>query len=309
MTDSILYCHPYNFRNCNPKNRLITKEHISKIFRKFKIDAEVKNLDTYRGAFIHESYVVPNDEDLNKEPPLEPDEYDPEFTNWTPLQDETYDRLEFLGDRVLDLVVGDYIYHRFPEEKEGFLTSLKTKLVRGSRLCIFAKKLKFDRYIQVSQKYDQYRHNNDVLEDVFEAFLGALFIDFGRHAKAFGICKDLVVGLIERYLNISQIVRKQDNYKALLLEHYHAHFKTDPRYKLLSKYGPTNNRIFRCGVTNPDGHIIATGEGRKQVDGDQEAAKNALKIYGVDVYSDSEEPDKEIYSDSDSETLSEPSEN
>jgi ribonuclease-3 len=291
----------YFIRNANPNNKWITIDHIHKIFKKFHIvDTVVNNIDIFKGACVHESYLIPDADVLNAEPALLPNEYDPDYTNWIPLQKQSYDRLEFLGDRVIDLIIGDYIYHRYPEAQEGFLTDVKTRLVRGSKLCILAKKLHLDQFILVGKRSDKYRYNNDVLEDVFEAFVGALYSDLGCHAKAFGVCKDLVVRMLEKYLNFTQIVRRQDNYKKLLLEYYHSHYHIDPKYVLISTYGPTNARRFKCGVKNIDGHTIATGESARIIDAEQLAAKQGLKYHGVDVYSDSEEPDKEIYSDSDS---------
>ena len=299
----------YQLRNGNPINRRISEHDIHKIFRKFKIDAKVNNISNYYEAFVHESYVAPTSEILEKEPPLTSDEiafYKKNVQEVLPFQNNSYDRLEFIGDRVLDLIIADYIFHRYPDEAEGFWTELKTKLVRGSRLCILAKKLRLDRFILVSRKYDKYRRNDDVLEDVFEAFLGAIYRDFGCHTQAFGICKDFVVTLMERYLNFTLIVRRQDNYKRLLLEYYHKHFGAgkDPKYVTQSFEGPSNDRLWKSGVTNIDGFVIATGEARTSTGADQMAAKEALKYYGVqELYSDSEEPIKEVYSDSDSESL------
>ncbi len=294
----------YHVHHRNPKNRLITIEDVYKIFRKFKINKTVNHIENYRQAFIHLTYVKPTHEQLNKELPLSHNEIDHKYQNYIDFQDESYDRLEFLGDRVIDLIVGDYIFHRY-HEKEGFMTDLKTQLVRGTNLCILSKKLKLFRYILISRRSeDKCRKKDDILEDVFEAFIGAIYIDFGCEGEAFSVCKKFVWALMERYLNFSQLVRRQDNYKHQLLQYYHKYFKgADPEYTTISTYGPTNNRIFKAGVKNIDGYVITNGEGRKLVYAEQMAAKEALKYYEQEVYSDSEEPIKEIYSDSESESL------
>lgn len=295
---------PYHFRNGNPLNKLITIEHINNIFSKFKIPAKINRLETFYQAFVHKSFTLPTLEQLSLESPLMENEYDPNFPNWVPLQLASYERLEFLGDSILGCVITDYIVQRYPKEEEGFLTRLKTQLVRGTNLCILAKKLKFDRYVLLARNYEKARNNNDILEDVLEAFIGALYRDLGGHGHAYEICQLFIINLIERYININQFARRQDNYKDLLLQYFHKHFNgANPRYCLISTYGPTNNRVFKTGIINTDGKVITEGEGSKMVFAEQAAAKEALKYYGVDVYSDSEEPVKELYSDSDSESL------
>jgi len=295
---------PYKLRNGNPRNQLIPGEHIDKIFSKFKIPVKINKLENYYQAFVHKSFILPTAEQLELEAPLMNNEYEEDYPNWVPLQPASYERLEFLGDSVLGCVITDYIVERYPKEEEGFLTRLKTQLVRGTNLCILAKKLKFDRYILLSRRYEKGRNNNDILEDVLEAFIGALYKDLGGKGQAYEICQTFIINLIERYININQYARRQDNYKDLLLQYYHKHFNgANPRYCLISTYGPTNNRVFKAGAINTDNKVITEGEGSKMVFAEQAAAKNALKYYGMEVYSDSEEPVKELYSDSDSESL------
>lgn len=299
---------PYHFRNANPVNQLITRDFIHRIFSKFQINAEITDLALYQRAFVHKSYVEPTEEQINLEPPLTKEEYDPNYPSWVKLQPEDYEILEFKGDSILGSIITDYITDRYPHQGEGFLTRLKTQLVRGTNLCILSKKLKFNRYLLLSSRYEEKgRNNNAVLEDVFEAFLGALFIDFKRSqgvGVAYQICNDLVLGLVQRYININQFARRQDNYKDLLLQYYHKNFSgANPRYCLISTHGPTNNRTFMAGVIDYDGRVVTQGEGTKLVFAEQAAAKEALKFYGQEVYSDSEEPVKELYSDSDSESL------
>jgi len=296
---------PYSFRNCNANNQYITEEHINKIFKKLDIDEKINDIKNYQLAFVHKSYIEPTDEQLELEPPLSEEEWNPNYKNWIPLQPEAYERLEFLGDSILGAVITHYIYERYPKEEEGFMTRLKTQFVRGTNLCIVSKKLKFDRYLLLSSKYEGKGRNKDsILEDVLEAFIGGIFLDFGGGAKAFGVCQNFIIRSMERYLNMSQFARRQDNYKDLLLQYYHKYFNgANPTYTLISVYGPTNNRVFKAGVHNTDNEIITTGEGSKLVFAEQAAAKEALKYYEQQVYSDSEEPNREIFTDSDSESL------
>jgi ribonuclease III len=292
---------PYTYRNTNPENVVIESKDVEKIFKKMGIEKKINNIEFYKQAFIHESYVKPTEKNILETEPLAENEYNEEFVKWPALANESYDRQEFLGDRVIDLIIADYIVNRYPNENEGFLTELKTKIVRGSRLCILAKKLKLYKFVQLSPDASRFRKDNDVLEDVFEAFIGAIYKDFGRHGEAYGICKDFLIKLLERYLNFSHIVNRKDNYKKILGEYYHEHFKMDIKFKTVSIYGPTNNRIFKSSVLNIDGFPISTGEGYKSIEAEQMAAKEALKYYGETVFSDSDEPIKEVYTDSESE--------
>tara|TARA_R100001163_G_C5067780_1_gene207183 strand:+ start:374 stop:1387 length:1014 start_codon:yes stop_codon:yes gene_type:complete len=318
---------PFYFRNVNPNNRLITKQHIEKIFKKFGINEEINDIRNYQVAFVHKSYVRPDSPDpedevtitdsdnidsitkeeyidnvLSANPSLEGFQ-DPEIRNkWVDLQSTPYEIMELLGDSIIGNIVIDYLIERYPGQQEGYLTKFKTQLVRGTSLCILAKRLKFDKYVLISRKEESKgsRQNEAILEDVLEAFIGAVYVDFGKHAKAFGICKDLFVRLMERYMNLNLFARRKNNYKDLLLQYFHKNFSGEnPKYRQVSFYGPTNNRIFKAGVINTDGHMITTGEGTKLVEAEQEAAKEALKYYGLEVYSDSEDPDLKLYYESD----------
>jgi len=300
----------FSFRNLNPKNKTISQEWIDKIFNKLEIDVKINNLKLFQRAFVHTSYVTPDEKMLTEDKMTFPDPEELKSYKFikteemVPLQELSYESLEFLGDSILNSIVVSYIHRRYRKEKEGeqgFLTDLKNKLIRGTLLCILAKKLKFNSYIMISRNQEILRLNDSVLEDVFEAFIGALFIDQGEKGHAYGLCQQFIVTLMEKYLDFGQIIHRRDNYKAQLLEYYHSHFYgADPKYDLISKYGPTYDRIFRCAVLNIDGIRIATGEGTKKTYAEQEAAKNALKYFGEDVYSDSEAPDKEVFSESES---------
>lgn len=301
---------PYSYRNCNPNNQYITEEHIHKIFDKLEIKERIKDLSQYQLAFVHKSYLQPSVDQLGLEVPLSENEVKSDedirkFKEMIPLQKESYERLEFLGDSILGAVITHYIYERYPDEEEGFMTKLKTQFVRGTNLCIISKKLKFHRYTLLSSKYEENgRKKDSILEDILEAFIGAIFLDFGGGGHAFAVCQNFIMRAMERYLNISRYAYIDDNYKDLLLQYYHDKFDgANPKYVTISTDGPTNNRIFRAGVLNTDGEIIATGEGTRLVNAEQMASKEALKYYGEDVYSESEEPDRELYTDSDSESL------
>lgn len=285
----------YHIRNRNPNNKWITTDFINNKLKEYGVNNKINDIEIYKEAFIHENYKIPSNDIINLENPLKNDEIDENYKKYIPFQNKSYERLEFLGDRVLELIVCDYIFHRYKNENDGFLSSLKMRMIRGSTLSVFSSKLEFDKYIIISKRYENNRKDMDILEDVFEAFLGALYTDFGCGGIAYEVCKTFMFSLIEKYLNMAHIVRQEDNYKKQLMEYYHLKYKVTPKYIKVSTYGPTYNMLFKAAVLNIDGNIIATGEGSTLKDAEQLAAKEALKSFGVEIYDNENEYDKSIY--------------
>jgi len=132
------------------------------------LDIKVNNIDIYQKAFIHRSYLKNNYND----------EHD---TKCVPLQETCNETYEFLGDTILNSVVGSYLYERFSDENEGFLTKTRTKMVRGTTLGQLAKRLGFGQWVIISQHVDTEsgRENLRILEDLFESFIAAIYLDNG----------------------------------------------------------------------------------------------------------------------------------
>jgi ribonuclease-3 len=129
------------------------------------VDTKIKQLDLYQRAFTHKSALK---------------EYE-QFT-------ESFETLEFIGDSVLGFVITKFLFDRFEERQEGFLTKARTKLVRGETLAGIAKKLGLEKYVIMDEKgiRNGWNNNPKILEDVFEALIGAIYMDIGLlHAKEF----------------------------------------------------------------------------------------------------------------------------
>jgi dsRNA-specific ribonuclease len=152
----------------NPLNALISSDDVEKIMRENGLDIKVNDIDTYRKAFIHRSYLKNNYND----------EHD---SKCLPLQDVCNETYEFLGDTILNSVVGSYLYERFSSENEGFLTKTRTKMVRGTTLGQLAKRLGFGKWVVISQHVETEggRENLRILEDLFESFIAAIYLDNG----------------------------------------------------------------------------------------------------------------------------------
>ena len=152
----------------NPHNKLITAKDLQDVFLSLGMDLKVNNIEIYRKAFVHRSYL--------KHKCKEPFEED-----CIPLQDDCNESYEFLGDTILNSVVGSYLYERFPFENEGFLTKTRTKMVRGVTLGEISKRLNFGKWVIISQhvQAENGRENLRILEDLFESFIGAIYLDNG----------------------------------------------------------------------------------------------------------------------------------
>ena len=154
----------------NPSNLVMTKEDIQTIIRGHHVP---RNLDLYRTSMVHKSYCTRKNQNIETGNVNCPN-------NCLPLQDESSERLEFLGDAVLNLVIGNYLFERYPDENEGFLTKMRTKLVCGTMLAFLAGKMNIAKYFIISRQIEESqdgRLNAKILEDAFESFLGALFLD------------------------------------------------------------------------------------------------------------------------------------
>jgi dsRNA-specific ribonuclease len=152
----------------NPLNKLITAADVEAIMCENGLDIKVNNIDIYQKAFIHRSYLRNNYND----------EHD---SKCVPLQETCNETYEFLGDTILNSVVGSYLYERFTAENEGFLTKTRTKMVRGTTLGQLAKRLGFGKWVIISQHVDTEsgRENLRILEDLFESFVAAIYLDNG----------------------------------------------------------------------------------------------------------------------------------
>lgn len=182
---------------------------------------------------------------------------------------KTYERLEYLGDAVFHLVITEYFYKRYDEENEGFLTRLRIRIERGDSMAELTKILELDNYIQI---YD-ISLNNHILEDVFEAFIGAFYLNFGiKYTRTF------VIALVERHKDLSELISRDDNYKDLLLRYFHQKKWGYPIYNKEK----TNFNKFKSSVKTPDG-IAGIGVGNSKKKAEQNASKDALEKLGVIV--------------------------
>lgn len=183
------------------------------------------------------------------------------------------ERLEFLGDAVLDFVVGEYLYHRFPEGDEGNLTSLRAALVCTRSLAGFATQLGLGNHLLLGHGEDEGggRERPAVLCGAFEALAGALYLDQGlAQVTAF------VIPLAEPAL--AHILRNNldKDAKSILQELSQAHLGHTPRYRTIDTHGPDHDKLFTVAVT-VNGVTYGKGQGRSKQAAAQAAAAEALE--------------------------------
>lgn len=255
----------------NDQNVLLTKEDITRMFSKFHIHIEANNVSYYQNALTHKSYTfgeyttIPEDE----------------LRAWKThdvieLFEHSNERLEFLGDTVIKCIVSEYLFRRYYLEDEGFLTRLKTKIEDKDSLAKYAKRLGIDHYMVISKQIEENngRSSHKLLEDCFEAFLGALYLDLG-----FDVCKRFMTIILETEVDYSEILYKDTNYKDQLLRFFHKNKWSHPVYVEIKSEGPLHKRVFTMGVQDFMGKIICEASDVSKKKAEQKCAMFALFKY------------------------------
>ena len=220
-----------------------------------KLNISFKNKDLLVQAFCHRSY-------LNENPKFRL------FHN---------ERLEFLGDAVLELVVTEYLYLKYPKKTEGELTSWRAALVNSKMLAKIAQGLHFNDFLLLSlgETKESGKARECILANTFEAFIGSLYLDLGYKA-----CQKF----IKKYLikELPQMIEKGlfKDAKSLFQEEAQEKKGITPNYKVLKEWGPDHAKHFTIGVFL-DEELVAKGEGSSKQEAEETAAKNALKTESV----------------------------
>lgn len=188
---------------------------------------------------------------------------------------DSYERLEFLGDAVLDLIVTEIIFDRYPDENEGFLTKLRANLVRGNALADYAQHLNLNELLVVGERAQGQgiELSKSVLSDVFEALIGAMYMDKGYDSTATFVDK-----VIQRHVNFKQVVGSLDNHKSMLLEYAQAEKMSIPEYEVIAEQGPGHDKTFLIRVL-VDGSERGRGKGKSKKEAEQLAAREALEYF------------------------------
>lgn len=195
------------------------------------------------------------------------------FTNENPDQKENNERLEFLGDSVLGLVVASYLYHVLYDRPEGDLAKIKSFVVSEEILSSVAKGLGVDQVLMMGKGEENSggRTKKALLADALEAIFGALYLDAG-----FPEVQRLILQLLVPEINAVLEDRHKKDYKTLLQEYVQKHFKCYPRYLLVDKTGPDHDKTFYMEV-QVNGTTLGSGAGKNKKEAEQEAAGEAFR--------------------------------
>jgi len=203
----------------NNQNKIISEEEIIQFLNEGNINQPINNVNLFRLAFVHKSYCTRKNENIingNINCP----------SDCLPLQEESYERLEYLGDSVLNTSTAYYLFERYPNENEGFLTQMRTKLVNGKMLSKLSIELGLSKYLIISKQLERNdsRNYKDYAEDVFEAFIGAIRKDMGYEAA-----QEWIINIFENYVDFTELVKQNQNYKDILIKYcqQNLHYKPD----------------------------------------------------------------------------------
>jgi ribonuclease-3 len=180
--------------------------------------------------------------------------------------------MEFLGDSILGSVVASYIYKRFYEiygQHEGVLTQLKIRIVCGENLTRLSKDLKLQEHLVIS-KYQEGRDNSKMLEDILEAFIGAIYLD-----TDYQTAEDFIIKVIEKYVDFTEILMNDNNYKDQISRYFQKVYNVYPKYVHSS-----SNDTFYCKLYHGETYIIQ-GSGLSKKKSEQDASRKALIHFNV----------------------------
>ena len=236
------------FNPYNSLNKEITLSEVQSILRKYGIFAKINNFELYRRAFVHRSYT--------KRPMIENEKANITIvdcpSNCLKLSTKSNERLQFIGDGVLELITKYYLYRRFPKADEGFMTEKKIALVKNEHIGKLAYEMRLHNWLILSRNAEEKktRTNLKKLGCLFEAFIGALFLDFNKivvndeegwfqnvfvTGPGFQMAQIFVEKVFEEHVDWMTLIKTDDNYKNILQVKIQKEFKTTPEYLEISR--------------------------------------------------------------------------
>jgi dsRNA-specific ribonuclease len=244
LDDDIINCNDQLiFNPYNPLNVEITLNDVQSILQRYGIPHKVTNLELFKRAFIHRSYT--------KRPHIENERQNITIlekpADCLPLHTKSNERLEFLGDGVLELVTKYYLYRRFPKANEGFMTEKKIAIVKNESIGRLAYEMKLNKWYIISKHAEEkgIRTNLKKLGCLFEAFIGALFLDYNKinihdedawfsnvflTGPGFQMAQVFIENILEKHIDWMALIQNDDNYKNILQVKIQKEFKVTPDY-------------------------------------------------------------------------------
>lgn len=276
----------------NSNNIILQENDLKTLFNNNGLEGiTFNNINLYRNAFVHKSYCTMKNADFisgNIKCP----------SNCIPLQDMSYERLEYLGDSILNFIVANYLYMRFPDQHEGFLSKIRTRIVNGKMLGFLAEKIGFNKYAIISKQVEDAggRTNFKIMEDIFEAFIGAIYIDFQTikdkvqlpdkikleplTGAGYFIAEQWIIFIIENYIDFTELILQKTNYKDMIVNYMQQAFQFTPEFREINVSSKDNIKVFTYCIKDRNKTIIATATGYSKKDAENNVSKEALNYYG-----------------------------
>jgi ribonuclease-3 len=228
---------------------------VNKLLVPFGHDGQINDINIFRKAFVHRSYCVRKNENCVSGNVACPADC------LVPLQEESNERIEFLGDAVVGIVIGHYLFERFPDDNEGFLTKMRTKLVNGTMLGHLAEILDLGKWVILSKQIEESegRRSVRILEDCFEAFVGAMFLDNGSKLDR---VTTWIIGLIEQNLDFSELIVANNNHKDTMIKHYQHTYGYVPKFFDMGTEVCEGVKFYLVCAKDKNDQVIGTGRGK-----------------------------------------------
>jgi len=200
----------------------------------------------------------------------------PSYNGDANTKHQDYEKLEFMGDAVLNFVTADLVYKNRPEMSEGNLTKLRSVLVSTKPLAAYARKIKLHEYIRIGHSItlEQVKTSDKILENVFESLVGAIYLDAGLK-PAYRLISSLLLEDIKNY-DVDDLT----DYKSKLQEEIQAEHRDAVQYVTIEQNGPAHDRTFKVQVLF-NGIVLGVGEGKSKKKAEEMAAKSALSKRSV----------------------------
>ena len=279
------YLNPFN-----KVNKLLDKNKVQNILKKYGVYQNINNLELYQDAMVHQSYTVKKIKEIcardNVKVVKNPD-------GCVLLRDNSYERLEFLGDAVIENIIVSYLYRRYPEQNESFLSTMKVNLVNRITLGQLAKVIGLHEYLIIGRTLDDIQNARDedkILCDIFEAFIAAIYLDFNNDKHGFlksfisgagyQVSELFLINLIEDEasgIDITNFILDDHNYKSKILKLVKRLYKYLPAFKVTKSDFINGSNQITIELYNPNTkETLSIGKGTNQKKAEQDASKNAL---------------------------------
>ena len=277
------------FNPYNPLNVEITLNDVQSILTKYGVPPIVDNIELYKRAFVHRSYTKrPHIENV-----LQNITIVERPSGCMPLKSKSNERLEFLGDGVLELVTKYYLYRRFPKENEGFMTEKKIAIVKNEAIGKIAMEMHLHHWLILSKHAEEkkIRTNLKKLGCLFESFLGALFLDCNKiqvkdeekwfesvfvTGPGFQIAQKFIENIFEKHIDWVALIQNDDNYKNILQVKIQKEFKVTPHYLEMEHDIESG---YRMGVYLCMGQPVHTVKPRDAIHIDTIKTFQAIQLY------------------------------